>query len=151
MYASPTLNRRLASCTALFVIVLSGFSCNAFTQETAEDYLYKGALANGETALTTKLQASPKDDQTRLALGVIQFGRALEHLLQDLNRHGFLTERTFGSIMEPKLRELVPDHADPQVFSNEVFRNMVQTWINDVNKGNAIRFFNDSIKRVVIL
>ena len=102
MHAPHTLNRRLVSCTALFVIVLFGFSCKAFPQETAEDYLYQGELAKGETDLTTKLQASPKDDQTRFALGVIQFGQALEHLLQDLNRHGFLTERTFGPIMEPE-------------------------------------------------
>lgn len=137
MNSPHALNRRLALFTVLFVIALSGLSGKALSQEAAVDYLYQGTIAKGENALATKLQANPKDDQTRFALGVIQFGRALEHLLQDLNRHGFLTERTFGPVMEPKLRELFPDYADPQVFSHEVFRKMVQTWVNDVTKAEA--------------
>ncbi len=138
MIASCITRRRLNSMILLLAMAVfslfPNFRCPTFAQETARDYLYNGKLAQGEAALTTKLQTSPNDDQTRFALGVIQFGRALEDLLQDLNRHGFLTERTFGPIMEPKLRALFPDHPDPQVFSDEVFRQMLQTWVDDVTK-----------------
>ena len=97
------------------------------------DYLYSGKLAEGETALLAKLESNP-DDETRFGLGVIQFGRALEHLLQGLNEHGFLTERTFGPVIPSGLRELFPDNANAKPFSDDVFRQMLKTWIADVTK-----------------
>lgn len=137
MYAPFSISRRIDFSIVLLGVVLSTICCKSFAQETAEEFLYQGMLTKGETALSAKLQDSPKDDQTRFALGVVQFGRALEHLLQDLNRHGFLTERTFGPIMEPELRELFPDRADPQEFSNQAFRKMLQTWVDDVTKAES--------------
>ncbi len=133
-----TSNYRNPPFVAVLVLIGLGLTGAAPTLgQSPVDYLYSGKLAEGEIALAAKLQSSPKDDQTRFVLGMIQFGRSLEHLLQDLHRHGFLTQRTFGSIMEPELRELFPDHADPQTFSNQTFRQMVQTWVDDLTKSES--------------
>ena len=45
--------------------------------------------------------------------------------------------RTFGPILEPELRELFPDHAEPQEFSHTALRQMLQTWVDDVTKAES--------------
>ena len=109
-------------------------------QETATDgqeYLYQGKLAEGEVSLSGRLKEDPDNDQVRFSLGLIQFGRALENLLQDLNRHGFLTRRTFGDLLQPELRKLFPDHEAPKVFSNAVLREMLENWVSDITRAEA--------------
>ena len=101
------------------------------------DYLYSGQLANGASDLRAAIKANPEDDKSRFCLGIVQFGLAIEHFVQDLNQHGFLTERTFGAAIPPELRGLFPDHADPEPFSNEAFREMIQTWVNDLTRAEA--------------
>ncbi len=134
-----TMTRRIlagARSRYLFVAIL-GFVALAGKQvggQSADEYLYSGKLVEGENALLAKLESEPKNDQARFGLGVIQFGRALENFLQQLNRHGFLTERAFGPVLEPDLRAYFPDDPDPKPYSNEVFRRLIHTWVADVTK-----------------
>ncbi len=94
----------------------------------AREYLYSGRLKEGETALIESLAVN-HDLNERFGLGVIQFMLSLETLVQDLNRHGFLTKRTFGEIMPEDLRKTFPDNPAPEEFSNEAFRAMIKNWI----------------------
>ena len=95
----------------------------------AEKYLVEGKLADGEKALQDVLKANPKDAQAQFGLGVTQFLRAVEHLAQDLHRHGFAARaRTLG--LGPDLK--LPDHPDPKLVRYEDVRAMIQRWIDDL-------------------
>lgn len=101
----------------------------------AREYLYSGRLKEGEAALMESLAAND-DPNERFGLGLIQFMLSLETLVQDLNRHGFLTQRTFGNLMPEELRKTFPDNQAPEEFSNDVFRKMIETWVSGLERAD---------------
>src|SRR4051812_21131476 len=54
----------------------------------AEKYFLDGKLADGANALGGRLKESPKDDQARFGLGVLQFLQTFEHLGGNLHKYG---------------------------------------------------------------
>jgi len=103
----------------------------------AETYLTGGQLADGEKGLLAHLRDSPRDDEARFGLGVIQFVRSLERLSQDLHRYGLRdSSRHFGNLI-PVLRLPVPDNPDPETLTYDISRRIVQTWLDGLAKADV--------------
>ena len=98
----------------------------------AEEYLTSGKLDEGAQALQKQLQANPQDDQARFGLGVVQFFQSFEHLGTDFYQYGLLTRSGFGNL-PGQVSDFLPHNPNPETISYADFRQMLQTWVNDLN------------------
>jgi hypothetical protein len=99
-----------------------------------DQYLSEGRLAEGEAALAQSVEANPGDVGARYSLGIIQFVRGVETLVQSLHRHG-LKPDPWGQM--PMLRLPVPANLDPQPISYDQYRAILQTFADDLAKAEA--------------
>ena len=99
----------------------------------AEKYLLDGKLADGAKALQGRLKESPKDDQARFGLGVVQFLQTFEHLGGGLYKYGLRTEKAF---LRPaaQVREFLPQNPNPEKLTYPALRQLVQTVVDDLAK-----------------
>ena len=74
----------IASFIACLIVVtaIASQPTNAAIAPLLDPYLTSGKLSEGEKAFSDYLQSSPKDDKSRFGLGVIQFVRGTERLMQ---------------------------------------------------------------------
>jgi hypothetical protein len=97
----------------------------------AERFLHEGKLAEGEASLKETLAKTPKDDQARFGLGVVQFVGAIEKLGQSFHRYGLTTTRWRQIAF---LRLPVPENPKPDTMTYEVSRKILQDFIDDLTK-----------------
>ncbi|QDT93306.1 hypothetical protein [Gimesia algae] len=98
----------------------------------AEEYLKTGQLTTGATALQAHLKKSPADDEARFGLGVIQFFQSFEHLGTNFYNYGLLTRSGFGNL-PGRVSDFLPANPIPKTLSYTDFRQILQTWVNDLN------------------
>ena len=101
-----------------------------------EPFLYSGKLRDGAKALEAILDRKPADDQARMSLGAVQFLQTFEHLGTSLYRYGLRTERHFLRVF-PQVRELAPQNPDPEKFTYTAARQILETWVADLNRAEA--------------
>jgi hypothetical protein len=77
-----------------------------------EKFLTAGKLSEAESILTASLNAFPKDDQARFALGVVRFLRGIERFAQFAHRHGAGGSKTLARDL-PFLRLAVGETEHP--------------------------------------
>jgi hypothetical protein len=94
-----------------------------------EAFLRQGRLAEGEAALSARLNASPQDDQARFGLGVVQFIRGVERLGQSLHKYGCRSENT----NIPIVRLPVPANSDPALICYTDFRRVLNEFHHDLS------------------
>lgn len=111
------------------LLLMSQFAAAA---PLAEEYLTSGKLDEGAQALQKQLQANPQDDEARFGLGVVQFFQSFEHLETDFYQYGLLTRSGFGNL-PVQVSDFLPHNPDPKTISYADFRQMLQTWVNDLN------------------
>ena len=124
--------RSLPFLTVLTVTCLL-FAPNASAAPLAEEYLTAGKLDAGEKALKARLEKSPKDDEARFGLGVVQFFQSFEHLGASLHKYGLRTERAFRG-MPAQVRQLLPQNPKPEKVSYADVREFLQTWVTDLKR-----------------
>ncbi|OLP16371.1 hypothetical protein BST81_21520 [Leptolyngbya sp. 'hensonii'] len=100
-----------------------------------EPFLASGKLADGETAMLARLKDKPDDDKARFSLGTVQVFIGIERLMQSLYRYG-LKDDTFTQAF-PILRLPTPPNKNPQVLTYDIARQVLQTWLDDLNKAQA--------------
>jgi len=103
---------------------------NAAIAPLLDPYLTSGKLTEGEKAFSDYLQSAPKDDKSRFGLGVIQFVRGTERLMQSLYRYGMIQSPLGGSI--PFVRLPIPKNPKPQVLTYDALQQVFQVWIDDL-------------------
>ncbi len=86
-------------------------------------FLKEGRLADGERAMQERLKEAPRDGQARMALGTIQFLRAIERLAQDQYRYGLLQGRITAL---PLMRIPIPTNDNPEKISYEQARGIIE-------------------------
>ena len=127
----PRLNVLLLAAATLLV----ARTAPAATDEPlVERYLVEGKLAEGEKALLAALERDPKDSQARFGLGVTQFLRGIERMVQSFHRHGL---RDVGGGMVPFLRLPVPANPDPEPIRYEDLRGVFAAWLEDMSRVEA--------------
>ncbi|MBD2177622.1 hypothetical protein H6F42_11930 [Pseudanabaena sp. FACHB-1998] len=114
----------------IMVTTISLQPSNAAIAPLPDPYLTSGRLAEGEKVLSEYLQTTPKDDKTRFGLGVIQFMRGTERLIQSLYRYG-MVQNSFADNL-PFLRLPVPLNPKPQVLTYDGLQQVFQTWLDDL-------------------
>lgn len=103
-------------------------------QPLAEKYLHSGQLVKGQQELERALAASPKDDQLRFGLGVLQFVRGVERLAQSFHEYGLKSEHQSA----PFLRLPVPKNQDPAVIRYEDFRRILDDFRRDLMDAEGV-------------
>jgi hypothetical protein len=99
-----------------------------------EEYLHTGKFRAGEKTLTDVLKKSPRDDQARFGLGVLQFLRAVEGLGQSLYRHGVRSDHAAARLAIPVLRLPVPKNPKPEKLTYAGSRRILVDWIAALEK-----------------
>lgn len=119
---------------ALVIVASAAVWTRADSAETLADQFWsKGELAQGEEALAARLNAQKDDDPTRIALGVTQFLRGVEHLTQSLHTYGLRVQG--GEMIDlPILRLPTPPNPDPKEIAYDDTRAILNTWISDLNR-----------------
>src|SRR5215212_2217884 len=130
-------SRRLASAVVIGIAALLCGAAPGRAQDPvalAQEHLYAGTLAAGETALAALSERSPADDNARFGLAGVQFMRAVERLAQALHRHGLEAPR---SGLVPILRLPVPRNPRPAPLTYEGFRAILQNFVDDLARVDA--------------
>jgi hypothetical protein len=95
-----------------------------------DKYVVEGRLVEGQRELKKLLTESPGDDQTRFALGILQFVGSVEHLAQALYQYGAGTHEALNLI--PFVRLPVPANPSPDKIRYADVRRMLQNLIDDL-------------------
>jgi hypothetical protein len=103
---------------------------NAAIAPLPDPYLTSGKLAEGEKVFSDYLQNNSQDDKARFGLGVVQFMRGTERLMQSLYRYGMVQNPLSGTI--PFVRLPIPKNPKPQTLTYEGLQQVFQTWIDDL-------------------
>lgn len=121
----------IATFIACLIVVtaIASQPTNAAIAPLLDPYLTSGKLSEGEKAFSDYLQSSPKDDKSRFGLGVIQFVRGTERLMQSLYRYG-MQSPLGGSI--PFVRLPIPKNPKPQILTYDALQQVFQAWIDDL-------------------
>jgi hypothetical protein len=101
-----------------------------------ENYLVKGKLRDGETALLADLKEHANNDQSRFGLGVLQFLRAVEQLMQDLYRYGLRDLSTKG-FHAPFFRLPAPSNPRPQTLTYHQAHKITETLLKNLTEAEA--------------
>ncbi len=103
---------------------------------SVESFLLEGQFAAGEEKLQAHLQVNANDDEARFGLGVLQFVRCQERLFQSLHRYGFRDSNPAFAFLTG-VRPKVPRNAKPETLTPQAFRQIVQTWLEDLARAEA--------------
>lgn len=129
-----SLHLSLVLCVALGLLLAASFA--AADAPLAEKYLLDGKLAEGAKALEGRLKETPKDDQARFGLGVLQFRQTFEHLGTGLYKYGLRTEKAF--LRPPaQVKEFLPQNPNPEKLTYAAARQLVQTFVDDLARAEA--------------
>ncbi len=129
--------RWMGGLVGLAVLGLFAPAAGRAAPPAVEKYLLEGKTADAVKDLSAHLKANPGDDQARFGLGVAQFLQAFEHVGQSLYKYGLRTERTFGPRVAPALGMLLPQNPNPEKISYANVRQVLQTWVDDLNRAES--------------
>jgi hypothetical protein len=119
----------------LMACVARSDSAAAADAPSVEKYLLEGKLADGEKALSELVIAKPADAQARFSLGVIQFVRAVERMVQTFHRYGMRTG-ALGEML-PFARLPIPVNPAPEPIRYADLRQLFERWTIDLAKAEA--------------
>lgn len=106
------------------------------TSELMNTMLRSGQLKELHADLTSRLAASPADDQTRFALGGTEFLMAIEHLSQSMYRYGLEPPHGFEHDV-PFLRFPIPPNPHPDHLTFENMREVLKRAVADFARAEA--------------
>lgn len=101
-----------------------------------QKFLNDGDLDGAEKAMVMALGANPRDDQARVALGVVQVFQAVQGTGRSLYSHGVRSKMLQGSGI-PFLRLPMAENPNPRTPSYETVRQMVQDAVTQLSKAEA--------------
>lgn len=88
-----------------------------------EQYMIEGNLTDGESKLTAYVKRHPSDDSAKFGLGMLQFIRGIEHIIQDMYRYGL---RYFPFQNLESLESKLNRNRSPESLSYNDFRMIVK-------------------------
>ena len=94
-----------------------------------EAALQMGQTAEAERLLTARLAEQANDDNSRFALGIVQFLRAVEGRMQAFHRHGF---RVQGNDLIGLTNLPIPPNPKPEPLDYPTARKLLQRWLDDL-------------------
>lgn len=124
------LKRAIASTILVSALASGGGAASADTVSDLQQRLYSGELSAAQDALEAQLSHSPHDDQARMALGTVQFLRAIEHMSQSMYRYG-LRSPGRGALI-PFFRFPIPENPKPEPITYEKLRDVFAEMISDL-------------------
>lgn len=122
----------LVALTALVVCVAQA-SAQDVTSLFAR-HMESGRYAEAERDFAQLTERNPRDAGARMALGMIQFARAIERLGQGLHRYGLVPPR---QSFIPILRLPVPENSRPEKLDYDKLRAVYLTFLADLTRAEA--------------
>jgi hypothetical protein len=98
-----------------------------------EQYLRTGKLEEGLLSLESKLKQTPKDDELRFGLGLLQITHGVERLGQSFYRYGLRTSNSWT----PFVRLPIPLNPNPSPINARKFRAILDEFQNDLVQAEA--------------
>lgn len=129
------MRRMMIGIMALAALVLCAVQAGA--QDVAAlfaRHMESGRLAEAERDFTQLTARNPRDPGARMALGMIQFTRAIERLGQGLHRYGLAPPR---QAFIPILRLPVPENPRPEKLDYDKLRAVYLTFLADLTQAEA--------------
>ncbi|APW59435.1 hypothetical protein [Paludisphaera borealis] len=126
---------RMGIAVALGLVWCAWSPSRADESPSIEKYLAEGKLAEGEKTLEVRLNAAPDDGKARFGLGVVQFVRGVERMVQSFHRYGLRTSLLGNAL--PFERLPIPENAHPEPIGYEELRPIFQTWVDDLARAEA--------------
>jgi len=137
---------RIGTAVACVCLFLLQTSTQAYEDRPplVEQYLHSGQLQAGEHALQAVLRQSPKDDEARFGLGLLQIVRGVERLGQSFFDHGLKNTNNWV----PFVRLPVPVNPDPAPISYARFRRILDDFCKDMTlaDGTLAGITDDNVK-----
>jgi uncharacterized protein (TIGR03000 family) len=130
----------IAAAEPVAPIVATPVAARSLRERPLVMYLYAGNLAEAEEVWSAKLANTPDDDGLRFRLGVLQFLRGVEGLMQALYRHGLenkLERLSPAARSIPFVRLPVPDNPKPKPLSYDQTREIMQRFVDDLSEAAA--------------
>ncbi len=118
----------------IMTAIVPGSLATAAEEPLVEKYLLEGKLAEGEKALSEVLAAKPTDAHARYGLGIVQFVRTVEQMVQTFHRYGLRTGAAGG--MLPFARLPIPVNPAPEPIRYADLR-LFERWTADLAKAEA--------------
>ncbi len=100
-----------------------------------EKYLLEGKLQEGEVALASELQQHSDDDQLRFGLGMLQFFRAVEKLMQDFYVYG--VHDPFPNFDNSGHQFPLPFNPKPALLTYGGARRIAENLLENLSKSEA--------------
>jgi hypothetical protein len=137
---------RIVRALVLGLVFLAGSSSRADDAPSIDKFLEAGKLAEGEKVLQERLNVAADDGRARFELGVVQFVRGVERLIQSFHRYGLRTSLTGGVL--PFDRLPIPKNPRPEPIGYEELRGTFQNWVDDLARAEATlaRVQDDGVK-----
>jgi hypothetical protein len=137
---------RSVRALVLGLVFLAGSSSRADDAPSIDKFLEAGKLAEGEKVLQERLNVAADDGRARFELGVVQFVRGVERLIQSFHRYGLRTSLTGGVL--PFDRLPIPKNPRPEPIGYEELRGTFQNWVDDLARAEATlaRVQDDGVK-----
>jgi len=131
-------DRLMPRLVIAMVLGVASFACSEVWAEespSVEAFLAEGRLVEGEKALGERLKAAPDDGKARFGMGVVQFVRGLEKMVQSFHRYGLRTGLLGNAL--PFERLPIPENANPEAIGYEELRAIFQHWVDDLGRAEA--------------
>ena len=126
---------RFVSALVLGPVLLAGSTSWADNAPSIDKLLEAGKLAEGEKALQERLSVAADDGRARFELGVVQFVRGVERLVQSFHRYGLRTGLLGRAL--PFDRLPIPENSHPEPIAYEELRGIFQNWVDDLARAEA--------------
>lgn len=106
-------------------------------QNRFEEFYTSGRLAAGEAALVEWLRKSPDDENARFSLGMLQFLRSVEHLVQSLHHHGLRSDIPGAGMFLLIPRSPLPPNPNPKPPAYADIRKLTRRFVDDLARAEA--------------
>jgi ribosomal protein S15P/S13E len=125
---------RMASTLALAAAIgMAGIKPAGAKTPDVDKLLQAGNLPAAESTLQKHLKTNPKDDNARFGLGMVQFVRGAERLIQSLHKYGLRSHENFV----PFLRLPAPRNVEPDELSYKAMRGIFESLQADLKKAET--------------
>jgi hypothetical protein len=112
--------------------------------------LLTGGTTSAITTLSDALTADPSNAELRFSLGMAHFLGAVEYLAQSWYQYGLAVDNLGMAADVPFLRLPLPENPDPDEFTNEDFRRVLQGMVDRLEAADStLANIDENVKLVV--
>jgi hypothetical protein len=143
---APISLKHLSLCLISTLLLTSAFAQDDLSLET----LLTSGTDSTITTLSDALSREPNNAELRFSLGMAHFLGAIEYMVQSWYQYGLRVDNLGMAAGVPFLRLPLPENPDPDVFTNEDFRRVLQGMVARLEAADStLADIDENVKLVV--